>query len=87
MKKAFIEQAANLYKLFSDKNRLDILYSLLDKELKVSDISKIIGISQSATSHHLKKLLDGKLVKKSAKARLFSIVSMMTMSLLLSNKE
>ena len=53
---------ADLFKLFGDGTRIKILYCLFEKELGVGDIAAKIGLSQSAVSHQLKVLRDGKLV-------------------------
>lgn len=54
---------ADLFKLFGDTTRFKILYCLLHAELCVCDISKILGMTQSAISHQLKVLKDSKLIK------------------------
>ena len=57
-----IMKLAGLYKMFSDETRMKILYSLLSGELCVCAISEIVSMSQSATSHQLRKLKKSKLV-------------------------
>ena len=53
---------ADIFKLFADKTRIKILYSLFESELCVCAISELLGMSQSAVSHQLKVLKDGNLV-------------------------
>lgn len=54
---------AELYKLFSDFSRVKLLYLLLDRELCVCDITKLMNINQSAVSNHLRLLRNSKLVQ------------------------
>ena len=54
---------AELFKIFGDNTRIRILYALLESELCVCDIAKLINISQSAVSHQLRVLKASKLVK------------------------
>lgn len=58
-----INDLANFYKVFSDKTRLKIITMLLEAEMCVCDISHILGMSQSATSHQLRVLRQYKIVK------------------------
>lgn len=54
---------AELFKLFGDPTRLKILCSLSQQELCVCDLSNLIGMTQSAVSHQLRQLKQGRLVK------------------------
>jgi len=54
---------AELYKIFGDSTRIKILCVLLEAEMCVSDISALIGVSQSAISHQLRSLKQSKLIK------------------------
>lgn len=54
---------ADLFKLFSDSTRIKILYALLGEELCVCDIAQLLGVTQSAVSHQLRLLKNGKLVR------------------------
>lgn len=54
---------ADLFKLFSDSTRIKILYALLAEELCVCDIAQLLGVTQSAISHQLRLLKNGKLVR------------------------
>ena len=54
---------AELFKIFGDSTRVKILYALLESELCVCDIAKLMEVSQSALSHQLRVLKGSKLVK------------------------
>ena len=54
---------AELFKMFGDSIRVKILYALLESELCVCDIARLLNVSQSAVSHQLRVLKGGKLVK------------------------
>ena len=54
---------AELFKIFGDSTRVKILYALLEEELCVCDIAKLMDVSQSAVSHQLRVLKGSKLVK------------------------
>lgn len=54
---------AELFKIFGDSTRVKILYALLEAELCVCDIAKLMEVTQSAVSHQLRVLKNSKLVK------------------------
>ena len=54
---------AELFKVFGDTTRIKILYALFEAELCVCDISKLLGLTQSAVSHQLRVLKGSRLVK------------------------
>ncbi len=54
---------AELFKIFGDSTRIKILYALLESELCVCDIAKLMDVTQSAVSHQLRVLKSSKLVK------------------------
>lgn len=66
---------AELYKIFGDSTRIKILCVLLEAEMCVSDISFLLGISQSAISHQLRSLKQSKLIKyrRKGKTMLYSL--------------
>lgn len=66
---------AELYKVFGDSTRIKILYVLFESEMCVCDIAQLLGISQSAVSHHLRVLKQSKLVKfrKEGKSVIYSL--------------
>ena len=58
-----IEELSNVFKLLSDTTRLKIVCLLLNKEIRVSDISNNLNINRTTVSHQLKVLRDNNLVK------------------------
>jgi DNA-binding transcriptional ArsR family regulator len=44
---------AELYKVMANPKRLEILNSIVDREVTVNELSKLIGIRKSNTSQHL----------------------------------
>ena len=53
---------SELFKVFGDSTRIKILTALSHGELCVCDLSKLVGMTSSAVSHHLKILRSAKLV-------------------------
>lgn len=53
---------ADLFKLFGDTTRMRILFSLFESEMCVCAIAELLHMTQSAISHQLKVLKEGKLV-------------------------
>ncbi len=47
---------AELFSAFSDTSRVRILSALSKQELNVGTLAKIVGISESAVSHHMRGL-------------------------------
>lgn len=66
---------AELFKVFGDTTRVKILYALFASEMCVCDISALLNMSQSATSHQLRVLKQARLVKyrKSGKVVYYSL--------------
>ena len=58
-----LNNTASLFKNFADSTRMKILYSLLEKEKNVTEISTELQISQSAISHQLNILKINSLIK------------------------
>ena len=56
------DDASNLLKAISNKNRLMIMCSLFNNELSVGELNKRIPLSQSALSQHLAALRGAGLV-------------------------
>ena len=67
------DDAANLasrFKLLSDPGRIQIVYALIEHgELRVGEIAKTIGASESATSHQLRQLRMAELVRATRHGR------------------
>lgn len=59
-------QAAQMAELFSslgDSNRVQIIAALTAGEMNVSALADIVGISESAISHHMRQLRQLRLVR------------------------
>ncbi|MBR5336357.1 MAG: winged helix-turn-helix transcriptional regulator [Lachnospiraceae bacterium] len=57
------EALADLFKIFSNSTRLQILHALVEGEKSVTDICEEVGMQQSAISHQLSLLKQNRLVK------------------------
>ncbi len=57
------DRIAELFKAFADPTRVQILWTLMEGELCVGDISRGIELSQSAVSHQLRLLKQLHLIK------------------------
>lgn len=53
---------SDLFRIFGDSTRIKILFALFESELCVCAIAELLGMTQSAISHQLKKLKDANLV-------------------------
>lgn len=58
-----LDQMAEFFRVLGDKNRLRILYLLMEKEHNVTEIASQLDISQPATSSHLRILNSHFIVK------------------------
>lgn len=56
-------ELSELFKVFGDSTRLNILTALFESEMCVCDISATLEMSKSAISHQLRVLRHNKLVK------------------------
>lgn len=61
---------AETFKVLSDPTRVKILYALSQGELCVCDLSALLGMRESAVSHHLRLLRALKLVKYRKEGRI-----------------
>lgn len=70
-----MQDLAEFFRVFGDATRLKILYILLCSEMCVYDISKLLGMTQSAISHQLRVLKQMDLVKnrREGKAIFYSL--------------
>lgn len=70
-------QAATLLKSMSNESRLMILCCLLDNEMSVGELNKLIPLSQSALSQHLSGLRNTGLVatRKEAQTVFYRVAS------------
>jgi DNA-binding transcriptional ArsR family regulator len=58
-----VEKLAGIFKLFSAEARIRIVQALKRRSLCVTEITSQLGISQEATSQHLRALRDAGIVK------------------------
>ncbi len=54
---------AELFRAFSDTSRVRILSAIISRELNVTQLAQIVGISESGISHHLRSLRQMRLVQ------------------------
>lgn len=54
---------AELFRAFSDTSRVRILFALTMREMNVNALAELVGISESAVSHHLRSLRQMRLVQ------------------------
>ena len=57
-----LNRLSELFKIFGDGTRIRILYTLFEEELCVCDLANLLGMTQSAISHHLPVLKDANLI-------------------------
>ncbi len=58
------EKMAAIFKVLGDPTRLSIVSALRDGEMCVCDLAAFLKMTESAISHHLRRLRDLSLVKK-----------------------
>ncbi len=68
-------EISNIFKALCDKNRVEILFLLQDREMCACDLLENLDISQSTLSHHMKILLSSNIVneRKNKKWSFYSI--------------
>lgn len=54
---------AELFRSFSDTSRVQILSALVSQELNIGALSNVVGISESAVSHHMRGLRQMRIVQ------------------------
>lgn len=69
IEETFAASLAELFRAFSDASRLKIISALAASELNVSSIAEKAGLSESATSHHLRGLRQMRLVRARKEGR------------------
>jgi ArsR family transcriptional regulator len=67
---------AELFRAFSDTSRVRIMSALLSGEKNVQGLAALVGISESAVSHHMRGLRQMRLVvtRKDGKEVYYSVV-------------
>jgi ArsR family transcriptional regulator, lead/cadmium/zinc/bismuth-responsive transcriptional repressor len=53
---------AELFRSFSDGSRVRILSAIIEQEMNTSKVAELIGLTESAVSHHLRSLRQQRLV-------------------------
>ncbi len=54
---------AELFRAFSDTSRVRIVSALLSGEMNISALAEVVGISESAVSHHMRGLRQMRMVQ------------------------
>ncbi len=54
---------AELFRAFSDTSRVRILSALLTGEMNITALAEVVGISESAISHHMRGLRQMRMVQ------------------------
>lgn len=57
-----ILKLVSVFQAMSDMTRCKVIFALTERERSVNDIASVVGVSQSAVSHHLRRLRDSGLV-------------------------
>ena len=57
------EELAEFFRALSDPTRVRIIAALLEDEFNVGALADIVGVSESAVSHHLRTLRQMRLVR------------------------
>jgi ArsR family transcriptional regulator len=56
-------QVAELFRSFSDTRRVRILSVIVEQEMNISTLADMVGVTESAVSHHMRGLRQMRLVK------------------------
>ena len=73
---SILSECIPIFSMLQDENRQQILMLLFDKkEMSVTELTQQLSLSRPAVSHHLKLLLDSKLVEvtKNGKERIYRL--------------
>lgn len=54
---------AELFRSFSDTSRVRIFSAILEQELNISALAALVGVTESAVSHHMRGLRQMRLVR------------------------
>jgi len=67
---------AELFRSFSDTSRVRILSIIVEQELNTSSLAELIGVTESAISHHMRGLRQMKIVRarRNGKEVYYSVV-------------
>ena len=53
---------AELFRAFSDTSRVRILSAIVEQEVNISTLAEMVGVTESAVSHHMRGLRQMRLV-------------------------
>lgn len=67
---------AELFRAFSDTSRVRILSIILEQEMNISALAGLVGVTESAVSHHMRGLRQMKIVqaRRDGKEVYYSVV-------------
>jgi DNA-binding transcriptional ArsR family regulator len=54
---------AELFRSFSDTSRVRILSAIVEKEVNISALAELVGVTESAVSHHMRGLRQMRIVR------------------------
>jgi ArsR family transcriptional regulator len=54
---------AELFRAFSDTSRVRILSAIVEQEINISALAEMVGVTESAVSHHMRGLRQMRLVR------------------------
>lgn len=54
---------AELFRAFSDTSRVRIISAMIDQEMNISTLASMVGVTESAVSHHMRGLRQLKIVR------------------------
>jgi ArsR family transcriptional regulator, lead/cadmium/zinc/bismuth-responsive transcriptional repressor len=54
---------AELFRAFSDTSRVRIISAILEQEVNISTLAELVGVSESAVSHHMRGLRQMRIVR------------------------
>lgn len=54
---------AEIFRAFSDTSRIRILSVIVEREVNISTLAKMVGITESAVSHHMRGLRQMRIVQ------------------------
>jgi DNA-binding transcriptional ArsR family regulator len=67
---------AELFRAFSDTSRVRILSAILDQEVNISALAEMVGVTESAVSHHMRGLRQMRIVqaRREGKEVFYSVI-------------
>lgn len=67
---------AELFSVFSDTSRVRILSVIVEQEMNISALAKLVGITESAVSHHMRSMRQMRIVqaRRDGKEVFYSVV-------------